>query len=115
MISKKLFEKAQNIPVVKIEEGPKSIYIDMIYADRDGRHERTVSCDKNIEPTIENVRDILKCECKICSNFNINHPDFCALKIRAIKELTYRNYWRPEMWNFIVEEVRWYNDLHNRD
>ena len=107
MISKKLFEKAQNIPVIKVEEGPKNIYIDMIYVDGAGRHERTVSWDKSLEPTIENMKDILYCECTICSNFNVIHSDFCALKIRAIKELTFRNYWKPEVWNLIVEEVKW--------
>ena len=109
MISKKLLLKAQNIPVVSVEEGTKNIYINMVYIDGVGRHERTVSWDKNLKPTIENVKDILWCECTICSNYNINHKDFCALKIRAIKELTYRRYWKPKIWNFILEEVRWYD------
>ena len=107
MISPKLFLKAQNIPVVSVEEGPKKVYINMIYVDREGRHERTVSWDKNDEPTIENMKDILWCECTICSNFNVFHTDYCALKIRAIKELAYRKYWKPELWNTLVEEVKW--------
>lgn len=107
MISKKLFLKAQNIPVVSVEEGPKKVYINMVYCDSEGRHEHTISWNKDDEPTLENMKDILWCDCFICSNYNVLNHDYCALKIRAIKELTLKDYWQPELWNTLVEEIMW--------
>lgn len=105
MISKGLFLKAQNIVVVEVKETEKTVFVDLVYCDNFGRHEHTVSWDKSIEPKVENILELLYCDCTICSSFHIYSKELCALKIRTVKELVKRNFWKPEMWKLIVENV----------
>lgn len=105
MITKKLFLKAQNILVIRVEETSKKVNVDIVYCDRAGRHEHTVSWNKSMLPTIENARDILWCDCVYCSSYNINTKYLCALKIRAIKEFVIRKYWSREIWDALIASV----------
>ena len=106
MITKRLFEKAQKIVVKKVEETPTRVFVHMVYVDRTGRHEGIVDLDLTVEPDITNIKDILWCECLYCSTYNMNTKDLCALKIRAIKELTQRKIIKSDIWNAILDEVR---------
>lgn len=96
--SKKQLERAEKVIVKKPEETENKIYFDVVYIDRTGRHEHTISYDKNIK----DIKASLHCDCVACSSFEINTKRFCIYKIAVAKKLVETGKWK----NYIL---RWIN------
>jgi hypothetical protein len=94
-IRPEILKKAKKVIVTKFDVQQKTIFIDMVWIDSDGRHEHTVSCDRSVNPTV-NILDALWCDCTTCSSFNIKTKEWCRLKTRAAQELISRKFW-PKM------------------
>ena len=102
-VKKEIIKKSKIVQVTKFEITARTIYIDMVYIDNDGRHTGTVSWDRNINPMV-NLIDALWCHCTICSSFNVMTKVFCRLKLRAAQELIKRGFWPKEVERYLYGE-----------
>ena len=105
MVSLKQMENSENVIIKKFEDTPKRVYIDMVYIDKFGRHEHTVTFDKTIEPVFDNILLLNHCDCTSCSNFEINKKRFCMYKIAATKELVRRGFLKEGFYEEIKENA----------
>jgi len=95
-----ILKKAKTVIVTKFDPQEKTVFIDMVYIDNDGRHEHTVSCDRSVNPLV-NLIDALWCDCTGCSSFKIKTKEWCRLKTRAAQELIKRGFWPKEVEHYL--------------
>jgi len=99
--SKEMLKNADKVVIIKTAETNKSIYFDMVYIDNEGRHEHTVSLDKSIEVTDQNILDALWCDCTNCSSYEILTKRWCIYKIATAKKLIELGLWKAYILNYI--------------